>query len=68
MTVRDLIAFLETQDPDLPVAYHCYSEGCLLKADDIVVVEEEYPRKDGWIAMHRRGVHPKQKYLMLPGN
>jgi hypothetical protein len=67
MTVAELIAFLQTQPQYLPVAYRCFSEQCLLNAEDISITEECLPRPDGWI-QNKRNDMPMQPYLMLPGN
>jgi hypothetical protein len=67
MTVAQLIAFLQTQPQDLPVAYCCYSEQVLLEADDIRLVEACKPRPDGWI-QDKRPDKETQMYLLFPGN
>ena len=67
MTVADLIAFLQNQPQELPVAYRCYSEQVLLKADDICVVEKCKPREDGWI-QDKRPDKETQTFLLFPGN
>lgn len=67
MTVAELIVFLQTQPQDLPVAYECYSEQCLLRVDQIRIYEGCAPRQDGWIHKNRPDM-PRQKYLLLPGN
>jgi hypothetical protein len=67
MTVKELIAFLETQPQDIDVAYQCYSEQCLLKAGEIVVEELCEPRADGWVA-DKRPDTPTKSYLVFPGN
>lgn len=67
MTVADLVAFLRTQPQELPVAFRCYSEQVLLKAEDIEVVRCCEPRSDGWIHDERRD-KPSREYLILPGN
>lgn len=67
MTVRELIQHLKDQPQDLPVAYKVYSEQCLLRPDDIRIVEEGMPRDDGWIH-NTRSDQPTQLYLMFPGN
>lgn len=67
MTVAELIAFLQTQPQDLPVAYRCYSEYCLLEVKDIEVKHLCPPRSDGWVA-NERPDKPTQDYLTLPGN
>ncbi len=67
MTVSELIKFLETQQPDMQVAFRIYSEYSLMEAGDISVVEACEPRPDGWIHWLRDD-KPSQKYLMFPGN
>ena len=67
MNVSELIAFLQTQQQDLPVAYLCYSEAAVLEADKIKVVEACEPRADGWV-QNRRPDKPAIPYLMFPGN
>lgn len=67
MNVAQLIAFLQTQPQDLPVAYRCYSESCLLEETDIEAVEACEERPDGWVAK-KRPDKPCKNYLMFPGN
>ena len=67
MTVAELIAFLQTQPQDLPVAYRLYSEQCLVQTGDIRIAEACKPRKDGWVH-NKRPDKATQLYLMLPGN
>ncbi len=67
MTVKELIEFLKTKDQDLDVAYYCFSEQCLLKADEIKVVEACIERPDRWI-QNKRPDMPTKKYLVFPGN
>lgn len=67
MTVAELIAYLQTQPQDLPVAYRCCSEQVLLEAIDIKIAEECEPRSDGWI-QDKRPDKPTRTYLMFPGN
>ena len=67
MNVAELIEFLKTQPQDLPVAYRCCSEQCLLGAREIRVVEACEPRPDGWI-QDKRPDMPTRLYLMFPGN
>lgn len=67
MTVAELIAHLQTQPQDLQVAYECFSEQCLLEANDIKIADGCEPRPDGWIH-HARPDQPKRSYLLLPGN
>lgn len=64
LTVRELIAFLQTQPQDLPVAYSLYSEYCLLEADKIEIVSHCLPRPDGWVQCRRPDM-PTQDYLIL---
>lgn len=67
MTVSDLIELLRAQPPDLLVAYRCYSEITLLRADEINVVEACEPRPDGWVH-GKRPDKPSRPYLVLPGS
>ncbi len=67
MTVAELIAYLQKQPQDLPVAYCVYSEQELLREEHIRIVEACYPRPDGWVQDARPDM-PKQKYLLFPGN
>lgn len=67
MTVAELIAFLQTQPQDLPVAYRCFSEQVLLEPDGIRIKEECKPRDDGWI-QNKRPDMETQTYLIFPGN
>jgi hypothetical protein len=67
MTVAELIAFLETQPQDLPVAYRIHSEQCLLEAGDIGVEHLQHARPDGWVH-HARPDAQSVPYLVFPGN
>jgi len=67
MNVSELIAFLQTQQQDLPVAYKCCSEAAVLEVVEIEVVEACEPRADGWV-QNRRPDKPAIPYLMFPGN
>lgn len=67
MTVKELIALLQTKPQELQVVYRCCSEYVLLEADDISVDALCLPRNDGWVA-NARPDKPKQDYLTLPGN
>lgn len=67
MTVAGLIAFLQTKPQDLPVAYRCYSEWNMLRAEDIDIKALCPPRVDGWVHDRRPDVTP-QDYLTFPGN
>ena len=54
-------------DPDLPVAYECYSEQTLMKKRELFLVERCMPRPDGWV--HDPRSDKKQwSYLLFPGN
>ena len=67
MKVSELIAFLQQQPLDLPVAYRLCSEQHLLDVNEIEVVELCEPRPDGWVQNFRKD-KPFRKYLLLPGN
>lgn len=67
MKIKDLIAYLKTQDPELDVGYGLHSEFKLLELPEISVRRECVPRPDGWIQRARPG-HFQQLYLMFPGN
>jgi hypothetical protein len=67
MTVKELIAMLQSKPPYLLVAYMRYSEYCLLEADDITILPLCAPREDGWVHS-KRPDKPSQNYLVLPGN
>lgn len=67
ITVAELIAFLQTQPQDLPVAYDKYSEQKLMELREIRVVTACAPRADGWIH-ELRSDRTQQQYLMFPGN
>lgn len=66
-TVSDLIEHLRTLPQNLPVAYRCCSEQCLLEFKDIEIEELCHPRPDGWI-QNKRPDMPSTPYLVLPGN
>lgn len=67
MTVKELIAILQTKPQDIQVVYRCYSEYSLLQAGDIGVAALCAPRVDGWVH-DARPDKPKQDFLTLPGN
>lgn len=67
MTVKELIAILQTKPQDLLVAFRCHSEWCLLEAKDIDIQPLCAPRADGWVH-DARPDKPQQNYLTLPGN
>lgn len=67
MTVRELIAILQTKPQDARVAYRCYSEWALLEAGDIRLQQLCGAREDGWVH-DARPDKPTYEYLTLPGN
>ena len=67
LTVAELIAFLQTQEQNLPVIYKRYSEQLELTTKEIEIDELCFPRPDGWI-QDKRPDKPTQKYLVFPGN
>lgn len=67
MTVKELIAILQSKPQDLPVVYQCYSDWSLLEEEDIEVRALCLPRADGWVH-DARPDKPTQDYLTLPGN
>jgi hypothetical protein len=66
MNVKELIEFLQQQPQELPVAYVCCSEQCMLETDDIGIEELCEAREDGWVANYRpdKATIP---YLVFPG-
>lgn len=67
MTVAQLIALLQTMPQDALVSYRCYSEQCLLEAEQIEVEMACVPRPDGWVQNQRPDMHAIQ-YVAFPGN
>lgn len=67
ITVKDLIVFLQAQQQDLPIAYCCYSEQCLMGLGNITIIDACKPRLDGWVQDERPDME-SQKYLLFPGN
>ncbi len=67
MTVKELIALLETFPQDLEVTYSCCSEQTLLEAHEVHVQDLCLPRNDGWVE-NKRPDKPTQQYLCFPGN
>ena len=65
--IKDLIAFLQTHDPELPVAIEMYSDQILLELKDIRITELSLPRGDGWVES-RRPDKELMTYLLFPGN
>jgi len=68
MTVRELIAHLQTFEPNLPVAYSIHSEHSLLERDDIDTAVLKMPRFDGWIhdTWHGEQDAKTQTYVVFP--
>lgn len=67
MTVKELIEILQTHPQDLQVVFMCYSEWCLMEANNIKVRHLCEPRSDGWVH-NARPDKPTQAYLAFPGN
>lgn len=67
MNVRELIAHLQTFDPELPICYEEFSEYTELEAGFIKVRALQPPRGDGYVA-HARPDKPTQLWLVFPGN
>ena len=67
MKVSELIEHLKTFPQDLDVAYKCYSEQCLMDAEEIRVRTMCEARPDGWIHDSRQD-KPIKCYLVFPGN
>lgn len=67
MKVSELIEFLQTQPQNLPVAYKCCSEQCLMESEKITIENLCHPRADGWIQNARPDM-PLVPYLLFPGN
>jgi hypothetical protein len=65
--VKELIAFLQQLDPEMLVAYKCYSEQVILEADEIELKRLSWPRPDGWVH-DARPDKPTTEYLLFPGN
>ena len=67
MKVSELIALLQKHPPDMPVAYHKWSEQTMMEPAQIKVMELCQVRIDGWI-QDRRPDMPTCYYLVFPGN
>lgn len=67
MKVNELIEFLKEQPQDIEVVFRCYSEQCLLEAEDIEIEKLCKARQDGWVE-NARPDKELQDYLVLPGN
>lgn len=67
MRVKELIELLNTVDPELPVAYRCFSEQDTLEAKDVEIRFLCRARPDGWI-QNRRPDMEAIPYLVFPGN
>ena len=69
MTVKELVAYLQTFPDHLQVAYRHHSEYCLMEVEEIRVVKAQPSRADGWIpdGWGRKDLATVD-YLMFPGN
>jgi hypothetical protein len=67
MTVKELIEVLQKYPQDLPVAFKCYSEQCILQEKDIKVESHCINRVDGWV-QNKRPDMLSIDYLVFPGN
>ena len=67
MKVKELKEYLETLDPEMPVAYTQYSENTTLSMEDLEIKELCEARNDGWVA-EKRPDKPSLPYLVFPGN
>ena len=67
MNVKELIEFLQGQPQDMPVAYRCYSEACLMDLDELFLSECCEARPDGWV-QNARPDKEGVTYLIFPGN
>lgn len=67
MTVKELIALLQSKPQELQVAYPKYSEWCLLEANDIEIKSLCPARVDGWVH-DARPDKPTEDHLVFPGN
>ena len=66
VNVKELIEFLQRQPQDLPVAYVCCSERCMLDEGSIEIEQLCEARPDGWVA-NERPDKPSIPYLVFPG-
>lgn len=64
MTVKELIAFLQTKPQDLEVVSDRYSENCLIEQSEITIQELGLARPDGWVADFRPD-KPSKSYLKI---
>lgn len=67
ITVKELIAFLQTQPQDLVVAFEQYSDWSEMELDQIRACVAGVRRGDGYIP-NARPDKPTQTYLVFPGN
>lgn len=67
MTVAELIALLQTQPQDLPVAFRQFSEYSVMEAEHIDLMDLQAARADGYIG-DARPDKPTQQWLVFPGN
>ena len=65
--VKDLIAFLQGFDPELPVSYRLFSSEALLELKDITLSNACPARPDGWVQNDRPDA-ALVTYLRFPGN
>jgi len=73
MIVKELIEYLQTQDPNLPIYYKLYSDTRILKIEDIQLVELGKFRAGDDYATIIRGpikyvLYERFKALLFPGN
>lgn len=67
MTVAQLIELLQAHDPNALVAYHRYSEWCLMEPREVCAGAACEPRPDGWVQARRPDL-PQVPYVFFPGN
>ena len=67
LTVGTLIEELQKFPEELPVAFDCYSEHCLLLSGQLRVERGCLPRDDHWVQRERPDMI-SQDYLIFPGN
>jgi hypothetical protein len=66
MNVRQLVAFLQTQNQDMLVATPVYSEHCALETEHMEVIELCEARPDGWVH-NKRTDKIAISYLVIGG-
>jgi hypothetical protein len=67
MKVKELIAFLQTQPQDVPVAFCQYSDYTAMEIEHIVLQDLQSARVDGYVGAARPD-KPTEKWLVFPGN